>query len=86
MILGLFVTGVALFPYRGPTPVSGSWELSVLLIGMLFVLLRTLYFGAIAGYVEYRYALVVWPFVIALAMFGVARIWPREQDLKVWTR
>ncbi len=41
-ILALFVLGVVLFPYRGPPPVRVRWELSVLLIGMIIVLLRTL--------------------------------------------
>lgn len=81
VILGFFVVGLVLFPYRGQPAVRERWYLTFLLLGLAFVLMRTLYFGGIVGYVEYRYAVVAWPFVLALALYGIAGLWGRFRPI-----
>lgn len=74
LILAFFVLGIVLFPWRDRSTLWVQWHLSFLLLGIAFVLMRTFYFAGVAGYVEYRYALVAWPFVLAVALYGLARI------------
>jgi hypothetical protein len=82
MVLGFFVVGVVSFPYRNNHSTRALWSLSFIRMGILFVLLRTLYFGAYLAIPEYRYTLVAWPFVLAVALFGFAQTWEMTKRTK----
>ena len=75
VLLSGFILGVVLL-IRLPTyDLSRHWHLSFLVLGITVVLMRTGFFAFYSNYVEFRYALVAWPFVLTTALYALARVW-----------
>lgn len=54
------------------------WIERFLLVGLCFVVLRTLFFGLYMGAIENRYMTPAWPFVLSLALYGLAGVRVRD--------
>ncbi|NLB66319.1 MAG: hypothetical protein GX803_07620 [Lentisphaerae bacterium] len=76
LVLLLFAAGGGMAACRGWRRLTQSWHGRVVLAGAIFVLLRTTMLGFAFNTAEHRYALVAWPFVLALALYGLARLCP----------
>jgi hypothetical protein len=60
---------------------ASTWHNNFLLLGTACVLVRTLMFGFFKNHAEFRYALVAWPFVLVVALYGLAHLWPGRERL-----
>jgi hypothetical protein len=71
-VLFLCLVGVLRVLNQSLATTRDSWFFCFLLFGIVIVVSRTFYFGAVAVWIEYRYALIAWPFVLALAFYGLS--------------
>lgn len=81
VVLLLFAAGGGMAAWRGWRRLTQSWHGRVVLAGAIFVLLRTTMLSFGFNTAEHRYALVAWPFVLVLALYGLARLWPSLEAL-----
>jgi hypothetical protein len=71
----IFATGGMLSVWRNKGILRTSWPGRFVLIGAACIVLRTLFFGFVFNTAEFRYALVAWPLMLAVALYGLARGW-----------
>lgn len=71
----IFATGGMLSVWRNKGILRTSWPGRFILIGAACAVIRTLFFGFVFNTAEFRYALVAWPFMLSVALYGLARGW-----------
>ncbi|MGD9781881.1 MAG: hypothetical protein AB7V14_06980 [Kiritimatiellia bacterium] len=74
VLLG-FMGGACALALRLPLAMH-VWHANFVLLGAFFAVMRTFIVGFYVDLAEFRYALVAWPCVLIVALFGLAHVWP----------